>query len=45
MDRRHDDVAGRLVVELLDALAQIGLDHLDVTALEERTHVAFLCQH
>src|SRR6516162_1948891 len=45
MDRRHDDVAGRLVVELLDALAEIGLDHLDVTPFEEGAHVAFLGQH
>ena len=26
---RHDDVARVFVVELLDALAEIGLDHLD----------------
>src|SRR5208282_2493620 len=45
VDRRDDNMAGRLVVELLDALAEIGLDHLDATGLEERTHVAFLRQH
>ena len=43
--RRHDDVAGRLVVELLDALAEVGLDHLDAAVLEEGPHVAFLGQH
>src|SRR5262249_22738971 len=33
--RRHDHVACVLVVELLDALAEIGLDHLDA----DRGHV------
>ena len=45
MDRRHDDVARRFVVELLDALPEIGLDHLDIAPFEERAHVAFLGQH
>ena len=45
MDRGDYDVTGRLVVQLLDAFAKIGLDHLDVARLEERAHVAFLSQH
>ena len=45
MDRRHHDVARRFVVELLDALAEIGFDHLDIAPFEERAHVAFLGQH
>ena len=36
---------GGFVVELLDALAEIGLDHLDAAAVEERAHAAFLGQH
>src|SRR5476649_593676 len=34
MDRRRDDVAGRLVAELDDVLAQIGLDRRDAGLLE-----------
>ena len=45
MDRGHDDVARRLVVELLDALAQIGLHDLDAPILEERPHVALVGEH
>ena len=45
MHRRHDDVAGRLVVELLDALAEVGLDDLDLALLEEGPHLAFVGQH
>jgi hypothetical protein len=41
----HDDVARRLVVELLDALAEIGLDHLDAAGPEELAHLAFVGQH
>ena len=32
MDRRHDDVRGRLVGELHDPLAEVGVDHLDAAA-------------
>src|SRR6266540_109325 len=45
MHRRHDDVTWRLVIELLDAFAEIRFDHLDAALLEEWTHVAFLGQH
>ena len=41
--RRHHDVR-RLVVELLDALAEVGLDDLDA-ALQERPHLAFVGEH
>ncbi len=41
----HDDVARRLVVELLDALAQVGLHDLDAAVFEERTHVALVGEH
>ena len=45
VDRGDHDVAGWLVVELLDALAEIGLDHLDAARLQKRTHVAFVGEH
>ena len=45
VDRRHHDVARRLVVELLDALAEVGLDDLDAAVLEERPHLALVGQH
>src|SRR6516165_1569807 len=38
-------MAGRLVIELLDAFAEVGLDHLDVALFEIRPHIAFLGQH
>ena len=43
--RGHDDVARRLVVELLDALAEIGLHDLDAAGFEKRPHVALVGQH
>ena len=43
--RRHDDVAGRLVVELLDAFAEVGLDDLDAALLQEGPHVALVGEH
>ena len=45
VDRGHDDVARGLVVELLDALAQIGLHDLDAPILEEGPHVALVGEH
>ena len=45
VNRGNDDMTRRLVVELLDAFAQIGLDYLDAARLEERAHVAFVGQH
>jgi hypothetical protein len=42
---RHDDVARRLVVQLLDALAQIRLHHDDAALFQERAHVALVGQH
>jgi hypothetical protein len=41
----HYDVTRRLVVELLDALAQIGLHDLDPAAFEKGPHLAFVGQH
>lgn len=43
--RRHHDVAGRLVVELLDAFTEVGLDDLDASLLEEGPHLAFVGEH
>ena len=42
---RHHDVARRLVVELLDALAQIGLDDFDAAVFQEGPHLALVGQH
>jgi hypothetical protein len=41
VDRRHDDMARRLVVALLAALAQVGLPDCDAAGLEKWPHVAF----
>jgi hypothetical protein len=38
-------MARRFVVELLDALAEVGLGHLNVALFEEPAQVAFLGQH
>src|ERR1700674_4971761 len=35
MDRGHDDVTRRLVIELLDALSQVGFHDLDSPVLDE----------
>jgi hypothetical protein len=40
-----DDVARRLVVELLDALAEVGLHRLDAAVGEERPQLALVGQH
>jgi hypothetical protein len=45
VDRGYDDVARRLVVELLDALAQIGLHDLDPPIREEGPHFALVGEH
>ena len=45
MDGRHHDVAGRLAVELLDALAEVRLGHLDPALLEVGRHAALLLEH
>ena len=42
---RHDDMARWFVIELLDALSEVGLDHRDAALLEERAHVALVGQH
>ena len=42
---RYDDVARRLVIELLDALAEVGFHDLDAAGFEKRPHVAFVGQH
>ena len=42
---RHDDVARRLVVELLDALAEVGLGDDDAVRHEMLAHPALLGQH
>ena len=43
--RWDNDMARRLVVELLNTLAQIGLNDLDSAPFEEGAHIAFLSQH
>jgi hypothetical protein len=43
--RRHDDVARRLVVELLNALAEVGFHDLDAALFEKWPHVALVGQH
>jgi hypothetical protein len=40
-----DDVARRLVIELLDALAEVGLHRLDAAVGEERPQLALVGQH
>ena len=45
VDGRHHDVARRLAVELLDALAQVRLGHLDPALLEVGRHAALLLEH
>jgi hypothetical protein len=43
--RRHHHMARVLIVELLDALAQIGLDHLDSDRRHVVAETAFLGEH
>ena len=46
VDRRHDHVARVLVVELLDALAEIGLHHRRCRAVPRiLAHLAFVGEH
>ena len=45
VDGRHDDVARRLVGQLLDALTQVRLGHLDPAPLEVGRHAALLLEH
>src|SRR6516225_1827437 len=42
---RDDDMTWRLVVELLNAFAKVGLDHLNSTGLQKRPHLALVGQH
>jgi len=45
VDCRHHDVARVFIVELLDALAKVGLDDLDPDRRHVRTETALLGQH
>lgn len=45
VDRRRDDVARLLVVELLDPLAEVGLDHLDPVRRHVVAEAALLGEH
>ena len=45
VDGRHHDVTGLLAFQLDDALAEVGLDHLDTLRLQEGVHLALLRQH
>ncbi len=45
MDRRRDDMARRLVAELDDVFAEIGLDRLDLVLLEEIVERDLLGDH
>ena len=45
MHRRGDDVAGMLLAELDDVLAQIGFHRADVVGFEERIQADFLADH
>ena len=45
LECRPHDMRGRLVVELLNAFAEIGFGDLNAAALEERPQVAFLGEH
>ncbi len=42
---RHDDMARIFVVELLDALTEVGLDHLDPDRCHVRPETALLGEH
>ena len=42
---RHHDVARRLVAQLHDALAEVGIDYLDAVLFQIRVQPAFLGQH
>src|SRR6516225_1806969 len=43
--RRDDNMTWRLVVELLNAFAKVGFDHLNSTGLQKRPHLALVGQH
>ncbi len=45
VDGRQHDVAGRLVAQLHDPFAQVGVDHLDAVLLQIRIQVALFGQH
>ena len=45
VDRRRDDVARRLVAELDDVFAEIGLDRLDAVRLEVLVEADLLGDH
>lgn len=45
VDGRHDHMARVLMIELLDALAQIGFHHRDAARLQIVAHVALVGQH
>ena len=45
MDRRRDDVRGRLVAKLDDVFAEIGLDRLDAGGLERLVEADLLGDH
>ena len=45
VDGGHHDVAGLLAFQLDDALAEVGLDHLDALRLQIGVHLAFLGEH
>src|SRR3984885_15657681 len=45
VDRWADDVPWRLIVQLLNALAEVGLRDANTSPLEERTQFTFLRQH
>ena len=45
MDGGHHDVRGCLTLQLDDALAQVGFDHLNAFLLEVGVHAALLSEH
>ena len=42
---RHHYVAGLLPQQLQDALAEVGLHHINAVVLQERVHAALFCEH
>ena len=45
VDGWHHDMAGRLTLQLDDALAKVGLYHFDASFLKIGIHATFLCEH
>ena len=45
VNRRADDMAWRLIVQLLNTLTEVSLCDPDTSSLEERTQFTFLRQH